>query len=119
MSTTTVKNEIQALEDLLVQAELGPDPGFFQTYLDAQAIMVNEGNAAMMKDKVVAAHQPGAGPKFTRVEMFDMQIIDHGTAAVVVCNGEYEMPGKIHKLKFTRTWVKKPEGWRIVSGTVS
>lgn len=119
MDTTTVQCEIQVLEDKLVEAELGPDPSFFQTYLDDNAIMVNEGNAAMMKDKVVAAHQPGAGPKFTRVEMFDMQIIDHGTAAVVVCNGEYEMPGKTHKLKFTRTWVKKPEGWRIISGTVS
>jgi len=119
MSTTTVQAEIQALEDRLIEAELGPDPDFFQEFLDDRAVMVTEGNAAMMKDKVVAAHKPGAGPKFTRVQMSDMQIIDHGSAAVVICNGEYETPAATHNLKFTRTWVKKPEGWRIVSGTVS
>jgi len=119
MTTTTVQTEFQALEDKLIEAELGPDPDFFQTYLDDQAVMVTEGNAAMMKEKVVAAHQPGAGPKFSRVQMSDMQIIDHGVAAVVICTGEYEMPGITHKLKFTRTWLKKPEGWRIVSGTVA
>ncbi len=119
MSTTTVQAEIQALEDRLIQAELGPDPAFFQEYLDDQAVMVAEGNAAFMKDKVVAAHQPGAGPKFTRVQMSDMQIIEHGSAAVVICNGVYETAAATHKLKFMRTWVKKPEGWRIVSGTVS
>ncbi len=57
--------------------------------------------------------------KFTRVQMSDMQIIDHGSAAVVICNGEYETPAATQKLKFMRAWVKKPEGWRIVSGTVS
>lgn len=119
MSTTAVQSEIKALEDQLVEAELGPDPTFFQTYLDDEAIMVTEGSAAMMKEKVVSAHQPGAGPKFTRVAMSDMQIIDHGLAAVVICTGEYEMSGKTHKLKFTRTWVKKPDGWRIISGTVA
>ncbi len=118
MSSTAVKSEITALEERLREAELGPDPDFFQEYLDDCAVMVTEGNAAFMKDKVVAAHTPGSGPKFTRVEMSDMQIIDHGVAAVVICNGEYEMASKTHKMKFTRTWVKKPEGWRIVSGTV-
>jgi hypothetical protein len=31
-------------------------------------------------------------PKFTRVEMSDMKILDHGTAAVVTCRGTFEGP---------------------------
>lgn len=42
MSTTTVQTEIQALEDRLIQAELGPDPAFFQKYLDERAVMVKK-----------------------------------------------------------------------------
>ena len=37
--------------------------------------------ASGAKEKVVAAHQPGAGPKFSRVEMSGFEIIDHGIAA--------------------------------------
>lgn len=44
------------------------------------------------KAKVVAAHRPGAGPKFTKVEMSDFKIVDHGDAAVVTCKGSYEGP---------------------------
>jgi hypothetical protein len=44
-------------------------------------VLVSEdGQPFLAKPKVVAAHQPGSVPKFTRVEMTDMKIIDHGTA---------------------------------------
>jgi Domain of unknown function (DUF4440) len=115
----SVLAEIQALEDRLKLAELGPDPKFFEEALADDAVIVSEGSAAFAKSEIVAAHQPGKGPKFTRVEMSDMRIMDHGSAAVVTCRGTYETSQGAFSLKFMRVWAKKPGGWRIVAGTVS
>lgn len=116
---STVQSEITALEERLRQAELGPDPKFFEEALADDAVMVADGNAAFMKAKVVAAHQPGKAPKFTRVEMSDMKVIDHGAAAVVTCKGTYENAQGSFTLKFMRVWVKKADRWQIIAGTVS
>lgn len=60
-----------------------------------------------------------SGAKFTRVEMSDMKIIDHGTAAVVTCRGIYEGPRASASLKFMRVWLKKNNRWKIVAGSIS
>jgi hypothetical protein len=124
MSTTapksTVDAEIAELEERLRLAELGPDPKFFEEVLDDNVVLVSEdGQPFFAKRKVVGAHQPGTGPKFTRVEMSDMKIIDHGTAAVVTCRGIYEGPKSSVSLKFMRVWLKKNNRWKIVAGSIS
>jgi len=108
-------DEIRALEELLRQAELGPDPEFFAEILDDNAVL--DGQRA--KAQVVAAHQPGDIPKFTKVEMRDMQIIDHGMAAVVTCTGTYEGPQWSGTLKFMRVWLKRDGRWQIIAGSVT
>lgn len=119
MTTITAHDEILKLEERLRQAELGPDPTFFEEFLDDKAVMVSGGEATFTKKKVVEAHQPGAAPKFINITMSDIQIIDHQNGAVVTCKGSYETSMGTHNLKFMRVWVKKPEGWRIVAGTIS
>ena len=115
-----VQTEIAALEERLRLAELGPDPKFFEEALADDAVIVAEdGQPSLAKSKIVAAHQPGKGPKFTRVEMSDMEIFDHGVAAVVTCRGTYEGPQFSSTLKFMRVWVKKNNRWQIVAGSVS
>src|SRR5690348_6537842 len=102
-----VRSEIAALEERLRLAELGPDPGFFEEALADDAVLVSpDGQPSIAKSKVVEAHQPGKGPKFTRVEMSGMRILDHGTAAVVTCQGTYEGPNSSVTLKFMRVWLK-------------
>lgn len=108
-------DEIRALEERLRLAELGPDPAFFEAHLADDAIL--DGKRA--KPMVVAAHQPGGATKFTKVEMSDVEIIDHGTAAVVLCKGAFEGPKGPFSLKFMRIWVKNGDRWQIVAGTVS
>ena len=110
----SVAAEIRELEERLRQAELGPDPAFFEAHLADDALL--DGQRA--KAKVVAAHQPGGPAKFTKVEMSEYDIIDHGTAAVVQCKGYFEGPKGAFTLKFMRVWVKKTPGWQIVAGTV-
>lgn len=107
-------DEIRDLERRLEQAELGPDPAFFEAILADEVLM--DGHPA--KAKIVAAHQPGPEKKFTKVTMSDLKIIDHGVAAVVTCKGVYEGPRGSASLKFMRVWVKKGDRWQIVAGTV-
>jgi uncharacterized protein (TIGR02246 family) len=117
---TIVQREIAALEERLRQAELGPDPTFFEDALADDAVLVAQsGQPALAKSQIVEAHRPGRGPKFTRVEMSDMQIIDHGAAAVVTCRGVYETPEQTIALKFMRVWLKKNGGWQIIAGAIS
>ncbi len=116
---STVQSEIAALEERLRLAELGPDPKFFEEALADDAVLVSQDGQSFAKSEVIEAHQPGKGPKFTRVEMTDMKILDHGTAAVVTCRGTYEGPQSSFTLKFMRVWLKKNNRWQIVAGSVS
>ena len=85
-----VRTEIAALEERLRLAELGPDPKYFEDALADGVVLVSQDGQLAFKQKVVEAHRPGKGPKFTRVETSDMKIVDHGSAAVVTCQGTYE-----------------------------
>ena len=117
---SSVATEIAALEERLRLAELGPDPTFFEEALADDAVLVaQDGQPSLAKSKVVEAHQPGKGPKFTRVEMSDMRILDHGTAAVVTCVGTFEGPQFSGTLKFMRVWLKKNNRWQIIAGSIS
>jgi ketosteroid isomerase-like protein len=121
MGMTTVETEITALEERLRLAELGPDPSVFEELLADDALFVDQsGTAVRAKATVVAAHQPGQGPKFTRVETHNLQIVDHGQAAVVTCESLYEGPQFTGTLKFLRVWLRRPDGrWQIIAGSIS
>ena len=106
--------EIEQFEERLRQAELGPDPKFFEEVLADDVVLDGE----LAKPKVVAAHQPGKGPKFTRVEMSEVRMIDHGAAVVVACKGAYEGPQGSFTLEFMRVWLKKDGRWQIIAGSV-
>ena len=116
---SNVQTEILDLEERLRLAELGPDPHFFEEALADDAVMVSQGQASLAKQKIVESHRPGKAPKFTRVEMNDMKIIDHGTVAVVTCQGLYESPQGSVTLKCMRVWMKTGDRWQIVAGSVS
>ena len=105
------RKEIQILEERLREAELAPDPETFEELLADNAVLVDQsGNAAMAKSKVVEAHRPGKGPKFTEVTMSDLKIVDHGSAAVVTCTGHFTGP------QFA--WHRKDGRWQIVAGSI-
>jgi hypothetical protein len=116
----TVQQEIRRLEERLRQAELGPQPEVFEELLADDAILVDQdGRAARAKRKVVEAHRPGQSPKFTAVEISDLQIVDHGNAAVVTCTARFSGPQFTGALKFMRVWLKTDAGWQIVAGSIA
>jgi hypothetical protein len=113
-------SEITELEERLRQAELAPAPAFFNDALaDAAVIVGQDGQPSRPKAKIVEAHRPGSGPKFTRVEMADMHIVEHEGAAVVTCTGSYESPQGSFTLNFMRVWHKHEGRWQIIAGSVS
>ena len=115
-----IKEEILALEERLRQAELGPDPAVFEDLLADDVVLVgDEGKPAFTKKDVVNAHRPGQGPKFTRVEMSDVRVIDQNPAAVVTCQGFFAGPKGAFTLRFLRVWLKKAGRWQIVAASVA
>jgi len=117
----STRSEIIELEERLRQAELGPDPAFFEEHLADDAVFVGQnGQPSLSKSRVVEAHQPGPGPIFTRVEMRDMQFVAHGPdAAVVTCTGTYEGPKGSVTLAFMRVWFRRDGRWQIVAVSMS
>src|SRR5438105_1429234 len=98
----SARDEILALEEQLRQAELGPDPAFFERRLADNAVL----DGQLQKPKVVAAHQPSGMAKFTKVEMSNYQLHEHGPAVVVTCTGLYEGASGSHTINFMRVWLK-------------
>jgi len=110
----SVHEEIMALEEQLRLAELGPDPAFFERRLADGAVL----DGQLQKAKVVAAHRPDGDAKFTKVEMSDFQLVEHGRGVVVTCTGVYQGPKATHTLKFMRVWLKQASEWQIIAGSV-
>ncbi len=109
----SLKQEIIALEEELRLAELVPDPKFFEKYLDDEALM----DGQKLKSKIVEAHKPGSEHKFTKVTMSDFNFIEHGSAVVVTCVGNYEGPKWSGEMKFMRVWLKKNGEWKIIAAS--
>ncbi|MBX9685972.1 MAG: nuclear transport factor 2 family protein [Candidatus Obscuribacterales bacterium] len=114
----SVQAEIEQLEEQLRLAELGPDPEFFEKYIDDKMIFVANGKTSAPKKQIVNAHKPEQCQKFTRVEMSELSIVEHGSTAVVTCTGTYEGPSGTHVLRFMRVWSLKIDGWRIVAAAL-
>jgi hypothetical protein len=120
MAMTQVHSEVTAMEERLRQAELGPDPHFFEEALADNAVLVfQDGQAGFWKSKIVEAHRPGKNPKVTEVEVSDSQIVDHGNTAVVTSRWTYENAQGRFTLKFMRVWLKKNERWQIIPGSIA
>ena len=83
------------------------------------ALLIEQRGELVTRQQIVEAHRPGKGPKFTRVEMSDVKVVDHGTAAVVTCRGTYAGPHMSATIKFMRVWLKKDGRWQIIAGSVS
>jgi hypothetical protein len=111
----SAREEIMYLEERLRQAELGPDPSFFEEHLADDAVL----DGQQLKATVVEAHRPGSvkGQKFTKVEMGHFVLVEHGPAVVLTCEGVYEGPHFSGTLRFMRVWLKQDGRWTIVAAS--
>ena len=110
--------EVAALEESLRLAELGPNPEVFERVLADDAVLVDHNGFPITKEQVVEAHRPGNGPKFTSVEMKDLNIVENGDASIVTCTGTYEGPNGRFSLKFLRVWLWRDDRFQIVAASI-
>ena len=115
----SVREEILLLEERLRQAELGPDPVFFDEVLRDDTVFMSDGEVRFAKAQVMAAHQPTAEAKFTHVEMRTMQIVEHDPVVIVTCEGTFSTTEHTVTLKFMRVWLQENGRWQIVAVTIS
>jgi hypothetical protein len=117
---TPVQIEIAAQEERLREAELGPDLAVFEELLADDVVLVGQdGKPGLTKSQVVQAHQPGKGPKFLAVAFNNLNIVDHGSAAVATCEGVYQTAESTVTLQFMRFWLKRAGRWQIVAASVN
>jgi len=118
---SSVEAEILELEERLRQADLAPDPEFFQKYFDDQLVLMADGDICSHSPKayIVDRHKPDRALKFDRVEIADLKIMEQGNAAVVTGFSSYKGPSGSFSMNFMRVWVKKPEGWKVVAGSIT
>ncbi len=118
---SSVENEIAELEELLRLADLRPDPGFFQRHLDDQMVLMVDGDIWSHSPKayIVDRHQPGKAQKFDRVEIMERKILDQGGTAIVTGFAKYEGPDGMLAMNFMGIWARKPDGWKIVAGSLT
>ena len=109
----SAREEIMHLEERLRQAELAPDPAFFEEYIADDAIL----DGAQQKARAINAHRPGQAQKFHNVEMRNFVLVEHGPAVVLTCEGVYEGPQFKGVLKFMRVWLKEDGRWRIIAAS--
>lgn len=118
---SSVEKEIAELEEGLRQADLRPDPTFFQKHLDDQMVLMVDGDICSHSPKayIVDKHQPGKAQKFDRVEIMERKILDQGGTAIVTGFATFEGPDGRLAMNFMRIWAKKPDGWKIVAGSMT
>jgi ketosteroid isomerase-like protein len=117
----SVEAEIFELEECLRQADLAPDPAFFQKYFDDGLVLMADGDICSHSPKayIVDRHKPGRALQFDRVEIADLKIMEQGSTVVVTGFSSYQGPSGNFSINFMRIWVKKPEGWKVVAGAIT
>ncbi|MBU6454233.1 MAG: hypothetical protein KGS72_20810 [Cyanobacteria bacterium REEB67] len=50
--------------------------------------------------------------------MTEMELIDQGSAAVVICTSQFEAENRRFELRFMRVWARGEDGWKIVAGSM-
>ncbi len=113
-----VEQQISALSDQEIQAQLKGDTGFYEKYYADDATIVHGNGKVYTKDQDIADLKSGS-LKYEALEVRERKIHVYGDTAVVnfwiffkgVLAGQ---PFSSADLRRTVVWVKQKEGWKIV-----
>src|SRR5690349_13028363 len=118
----SIEDEILACEADLRQAQLTGDIAMLDRLLDDVLVFTSfDGTLATKKDDL-ALHRSGR-LRITRMDPADRNLLHLGPTSVVsvLMNTEAVVDGSpvTAKMRYTRVWHKRPEGWRLVAGHMS
>lgn len=116
-----MEDEIRHHEVLLREAMLAGDADALERLLDDCLIFVAPDGSVATKQDDLAAHRAGSH-RFRRLDIEDTRIEMHGHTALVVVLAwlSVEAQGQVFegRHRYTRTWHRGADGWRIVGGAV-
>src|ERR1700749_836804 len=85
----SVETEIAAVEERLRLAQLHSDAKSVEDLLDDHLLLLSDGSPFFAKARMLEVYKPGRG-RLVSVEWKNVQIIEFGKAAVVICRGVYQ-----------------------------
>ena len=113
---------ILARETELRRAMLGGDVAALDRLIDDALVFTMPTGTVVGKATDLDAHRTGR-LRLTRLEPADQRVAHHGTAAVVSVQmelaGTYDGVALGGLFRYTRVWIERPDGWRVVAGHVS
>jgi ketosteroid isomerase-like protein len=113
--------EIVQMEERLRAAMLASNVAELDALIDDRLLFVVPNGDLYRKADDLAFHQSGE-TTFSQIELADIQIELYGETAVVVVlanlAGTFKGDAFAGHSRYTRTWIRSAQGWRIVSGSV-
>lgn len=113
--------EIHQVEERLRAAMLTSNVTELDALIDDQLLFIGPDGGVNRKADDLELHRSGA-QQLTRVDLEEVLIELHGSTAiaVVLANlaGVFKGQAFAGHYRYTRTWVRGDQGWRIVAGSV-
>lgn len=114
-----VHAEIASLEQGLCQAIVRRDPGWFEEFVADDAVLLSHEGVAMPKSLAVELHGPGSVQRYTRVDLGDLRVFDHGATAVATSTDSYQSDRGTAIYGMLRVWARENGRWQVVAGSAT
>ena len=119
----TAEQQISALSDEMIQANLKADAGFYEKYYADDAIIVHGNGKLVTKEQDIADLKSGT-LKYESIDVREKSIRVHGDTAVVhllitfkgSLNGQPFPPVNLRR---TVVWVNQKGSWKVVAWQVT
>ncbi|MGF1566822.1 MAG: nuclear transport factor 2 family protein [Nodosilinea sp.] len=114
-------SEIRHLEERLRAAMLTSNVAELDALIDDRLLFSGPDGSVYRKADDLELHRSGA-ERITRLDLDEIVIEHHGEIAIAVVLTR--LAGELHgqafagQYRYTRTWMRGEQGWRIVAGSV-
>jgi ketosteroid isomerase-like protein len=116
------ESPIEKYEDQLRRAQLGGDVAALDELLDDALVFTAIDGTVVGKNDDLELHRSGR-LRISKMEASDLRVLHLGTVAVVSVQMEAEAVldgvGMSGRLRYTRVWTQRADGWRVIAGHMS
>jgi hypothetical protein len=113
--------EIRQMEERLRKAVLSSNVTDLEALIDDRLLFIGPDGGVYRKADDLELHRSGA-ERLTRYELEEVLVELHGVTAIAVVRanlaGVFKGQAFEGRYRYTRTWVRGKQGWRIVAGSV-
>ena len=115
-------SHIEECEDRLRRAQLSSDVAALERLLDDALVFTALDGSVVGKSDDLALHRSGR-LRISKMQPSDFRVLYFGTFAVVSVEMDAEAlfdgAHSSGRLRYTRVWIQRLDGWRVVAGHMS